>query len=282
MRAASTYRLASSAVMSTAVLIALSGCSSTAEPAPSASAETAATATQAQTPIPEAECSGLTGLEALTTAAGTVDSSRAWDLTGEYSEVTNYDECADLSWIVLRPEECCTAFGITPVLFFNHGELVPGSTVSDRALSRDTEPVRNDDGEIALTFAYSGTFQYPVRTATTFKWDESSATVTATDGEPTSEGVDGRWCPTAESASGAECVTIAYATATSDSGATSELTNQGGTAAGGLAISVPGAPFGTFYTAGTPIVLPDYYPGADLPEQDRIWNGQTGVMLVRA
>lgn len=93
--------------------------------------------------------------------------------------------------------------------------------------------------------------------------------------------IDGRWCPTPESVHVQGCVTIAFPSATWDDGTAVDLVEQGAQA-GGVSYAQPGAPFGVHYAAGTPIDLPDYYPGADLPEQERIWNGQTAVMLVRA
>lgn len=99
------------------------------------------------------------------------------------------------------------------------------------------------------------------------------------NGPATAEGIVGSWCPTPESPETA-CVSIALPTATYDDGTTMEIMAIG-EEAGGFAFAGQGAPFGTYYPAGTAIVIPDYYTGADLPEQDRIWNGQTGTMLVR-
>lgn len=102
------------------------------------------------------------------------------------------------------------------------------------------------------------------------------------NGPATAEGIAGSWCPTPESSETA-CVNIALPTATYDDGTTMEIMEimAIGEEADGFAFAGPGAPFGTYYPAGTAIEIPDYYPGADLPEQDRIWNGQTGTMLVR-
>lgn len=109
-----------------------------------------------------------------------------------------------------------------------------------------------------------------------------TATPTPT-AEPKPEGtVDGRWCPTPESSS-PECVTVKLPTVVFDSGVTETIKGEGhDNGDGGLTYIYEGAPFGTFYPAGTPIDLPDYYSGADLVDQDRIWNGQTSVMFVRA
>ncbi|KQM57533.1 LppP/LprE family lipoprotein [Agreia sp. Leaf210] len=282
MRAPLKAPLAVCAAVGAALLIALTGCSASSEPTPAASAA----ASQPETTAPP-ECSGLTGLDALSTWAGEVASDRPWDVAGEYSDVAGYDECAELSWIVLRPEACCTAFEITPVMFFHRGEYIADATVADRAVDRTTEPERIADGEVALTFAAQSASASPVLTKTTFRWDEVEGAVIVTEPQPqagpSGAGPDGRWCPTPESGVPDGCVTITLPTASYDSGAVEQLVDAGDTSGdGGTNFIGDGAPFGTYYPPGTPIVLPDYYPGADIPDQDRIWNGQTGVMLVRA
>ena len=269
------------AAVGAALLIALTGCSAPAEPEVDPG-----TITEMEAP----KCSGLTGIEALEKWSGEVQPSREWDMAGEYSDVSGYDECAELSYIVLRPAECCTVFEITPIMFFNRGEFIPAATLTDRAQARGPESVteRIDDSTLALTFALPGGAGLPpVLTTTTFAWDEATGTVNeegseASATEAQGPAVNGRWCPTPESQDRYGCVTIAYPTATYDSGDTRELTDRGDLYGdGGTSYIAPGAPFGTFYPAGAPIALPDYYSGTDLPDQDRIWNGQTGTMLVR-
>lgn len=94
--------------------------------------------------------------------------------------------------------------------------------------------------------------------------------------------MNGHWCPTSESLGTYGCVTVELPTARYDNGNTLELRERVNTVNdGGKYYMGPGAPFGTYYPAGMSISLPDYYPGADLPDQDRIWNGQTATMLVR-
>ena len=282
MRALTKKSITMKAAVGVTLLIALTGCSAPSEPEPSAS-------TEAEAPAPK-ECSGLTGLEALEKWANEVETTRVWDTAGEYSDVSGYDECAELSYIVLRPAECCTVFEITPIMFFNRGEFVPAATLTDRAQARGPEAVteRIDDSTLALTFALPGGAGLPpILTTTTFAWDEAAGAVIeeapeASATETQGPAVNGRWCPTPESQDRYGCVTIAYPTATYDSGDTRELTDRGDLYGdGGTSYIAPGAPFGRFYPAGTPIALPDYYSGADLPDQDRIWNGQTAVMLVR-
>lgn len=282
MRALTKKSITMKAAVGVALLVVLTGCSAPSEPVPSAS-------TESEAPVPK-ECSGLTGIEALEKWANEVETTRAWDTAGEYSDVSGYDECAELSYIVLRPAECCTVFEITPVMFFNRGEFIPAATVTDRAQARTPDAVteRIDDSTIALTFAVpGGANKPPVLTTVTYSWDESAGEVIAAEPEPEATQIvggdaNGYWCPTPESNDRYGCVTIALPTATYDSGDTRELTDRGDlNGDGGTTYIAPGAPFGTFYPAGTPIALPDYYAGSDLPDQDRIWNGQTAVMLVR-
>lgn len=94
-------------------------------------------------------------------------------------------------------------------------------------------------------------------------------------------GIDGDWCPTPESAETA-CVTVEVPSATFDDGLIVELFVAGEPGDGVIDYGMEGAPFGSFYPAGVAIdPLPDYYPGSDRPDEDRIWNSQTGTMLLR-
>ncbi|MFD5226124.1 LppP/LprE family lipoprotein [Microbacterium sp. NPDC058342] len=124
-------------------------------------------------------CSGLTGADALSKWGAGV-AGGPWDLSSRYSDVTGYDECAALSWIVLRPEPCCTRFSVTPVLFFHEGEYVPSATVSKYSVDSETPAVRASDGSVALTFMWPGSDSAgPASKATsTYAWDEQSGTVT--------------------------------------------------------------------------------------------------------
>lgn len=100
------------------------------------------------------------------------------------------------------------------------------------------------------------------------------------NGPATAEGINGKWCPTPESPATEGCVSVALPIATYDDGTAVDVSG-GGEELGGFAFSMPGAPFATYYPAGVAIDLPDYYPGADLPEQDRLWNSQTGTLMTR-
>lgn len=132
-------------------------------------------------------CSGLSGTEALGKWGAGI-AGGPWDLTGQFSDVKGYDKCAALSWIVLRPEPCCTRFSITPVLFFHHGEYVPAATVTGHAVDSEDGVQRVSDGELSVTYMWQGgDIAGPANTATsTYRWDEASGTITRSGALPPS------------------------------------------------------------------------------------------------
>nr|WP_243752841.1 LppP/LprE family lipoprotein [Leucobacter ruminantium] len=133
------------------------------------------------------KCSGLSGNEALGKWGAGI-SGGPWDLTGQFSDVKGYDECAALSWIVLRPEPCCTRFSITPVLFFHNGEYVSSATSTGHAVDSEKGVQRLSDEELSVTYMWQGDdIAGPANTATsTYRWDEASGTVTRTGELPPS------------------------------------------------------------------------------------------------
>lgn len=99
--------------------------------------------------------------------------------------------------------------------------------------------------------------------------------------EPAAGDIDGKWCPTPESPAAEGCLTVALPVVSyEDSGRVGELAPIG-MENGGFQFTGVDAPFGTYYPAGVAIEIPSYYSGADLPDQDRIWNSQTGTMMLR-
>lgn len=130
-----------------------------------------------------AKCSGLTGKQALKKWGPDVDSpslagQEIWDLSGQFSDVSNYDECAELSWIILRPEPCCTRFAVTPVLFFHKGQLVKASVEARFAVEGELKRISKT--AVQVTYIWPGSdFAGPTNKATSsYVWDESAATVT--------------------------------------------------------------------------------------------------------
>ncbi len=95
------------------------------------------------------------------------------------------------------------------------------------------------------------------------------------------DAVNGRWCDAPQSQNGYGCVTIALPDFTiEDTGETwpfVHVEESNGT----VLLDVEGAPFGTYYPAGVAIPAEMLMGTADLPEQDRIWSGQSGMMLIR-
>lgn len=99
------------------------------------------------------------------------------------------------------------------------------------------------------------------------------------------------WCPTDDSPEDA-CLTISASsdtasTATFDSGTPMTLTRMPGDDrcidyiggdAGGISSQMP---LGRFCPAGVDAQINDFYGVQDRPEQDRVWNGQTGVLYLR-
>lgn len=100
--------------------------------------------------------------------------------------------------------------------------------------------------------------------------------------ELSAEIINGRWCPTEDSQQFDThgCVSIAYPTATYDDGFTASIVDAY-EADGTISYSLSDAPFGTYMPAGLPIDAPYDIGFADQPDQDRIWNSQSGPLLVR-
>ncbi|EWS82306.1 hypothetical protein BF93_11865 [Brachybacterium phenoliresistens] len=111
---------------------------------------------------------------------------------------------------------------------------------------------------------------------------EGSEPEAAPSAAPSPADADGRWCPAPDSEPGWGCVEVAYPQVTiEETGDVLEVEHVGEEGEC-LVLSAVDAPFGSFCPAGTELTLPDYYSGEDHPEQDRVWNGQTAVLLLRA
>ncbi|QIM15168.1 LppP/LprE family lipoprotein [Leucobacter insecticola] len=123
------------------------------------------------------KCGGDTAQEAMAKWAATVERG-PWDLTGQFSELSGYDTCASLSWIVLRPEPCCTRFNITPVLLFHYSEYVGLATKKPYAVEGEIRRLGADT--ISVTYMWPGDDPYgTANTAiSTFAWDEKSGSIT--------------------------------------------------------------------------------------------------------
>jgi hypothetical protein len=97
------------------------------------------------------------------------------------------------------------------------------------------------------------------------------------------EDYNGRWCAAPDSPVDSGCITIEWPAAVYENGQVSvslELMNMDDV--GCLVISEGDAPFGSFCPAGVELDVPNpNFPGSDYPDQDRLWNSQTGIMYLR-
>lgn len=142
----------------------------------------------ASTPSSERVCSTLTGIEALAQWGPEVPAPVEgvpdyWDLTGEFSDVSGYDPCADLSWIVLRETPCCTRFSPSPILLFHRGDFIQLATEKPYALSSNTNhPIqRISDQSLSVDFMWQGeggNAELAEIASAVFTWDDKSKTVT--------------------------------------------------------------------------------------------------------
>lgn len=141
----------------------------------------------------DGDCSTLTGEEALARWAPEIPPpvegvTDYWDLTGQFSDVSGYDPCADLSWIVLRETPCCTRFSPSPVLLFHRGEFVQVATEPAYALSSNSEtPVeRISDQTLVIFFMWQGDDIAGLAeiASSNFTWNESTDSITRTGDLP--------------------------------------------------------------------------------------------------
>ncbi|WP_209705015.1 hypothetical protein [Leucobacter exalbidus] len=101
-------------------------------------------------------------------------------------------------------------------------------------------------------------------------------------GPPVPEDINGVWCPAPDSELDPGCYTIDVPNVTFPSGSTYEFMRMGWDEQRGmLSFSMIDAPFGDYYPTGMPLSIPDYYPGQDHPDRDRLWSGQAGMLLLR-
>lgn len=169
--------------------IALAGCSSptgdAATPTGTPATKQSPTPTAEPTPSPTATCSGLTGQEALDRWVSEVPPFEpghpgtehvAW--TTEYSITDTYDECAELSWIVLDVEG---ATGSSPnaIMLFHHGELI--GLASEEYFPYYPQVVGTAEGAVQVSYPWPSPHETPpnrsMRSISTFTWDEDSSSV---------------------------------------------------------------------------------------------------------
>lgn len=107
----------------------------------------------------------------------------------------------------------------------------------------------------------------------------------ADEAESALDGLEGTWCPTEDSEGDAACFTVEGPDFTVDGGPEWLETSDAGDGTFTLSLtdeSGPLAPYGVFAPAGIPAGISEFYEITDLPDEDRIFNGQIGVLYVRS
>lgn len=145
-------------------------------------------------PRDPSECATLTGAEALAKWGPQVPApiegvSDYWDLTGQFSDVSGYDPCADLSWIILRETPCCTRFSPSPILLFHRGEFVQLATEKAYALIPEIPAQRLADNIVSVSYMYQGeggNAELAEVISSHFIWDEKTGKVIRDGGLPPS------------------------------------------------------------------------------------------------
>lgn len=152
--------------------------SSQASPEPDGKTATEASEEATPTPSPTPECSDKSGAEALGTWVSQVPTyyEQAWDTTE--ADVSTYDSCASLSWIVL-PIEGGTASSPYQIMLFHHGEYI--GVTSDQMIGFFPEVARLDDETIQVTYKWprdgESTAGASGRSVSVFTWDEITRAV---------------------------------------------------------------------------------------------------------
>lgn len=187
----------------------LSGCSDGARQAETG--ESVGTSVSASTPVPaeapsptpeSAPCSTLSGLQAAQKSVGEVlpfEPGNAYAWQAQDADVSSYDHCAPLSWIVL-PIAGPTGSSPYQIMLFNRGEFV--QTATEQAYGFHPRVRRLSENKISVTYTWSrdseGTADASGHSTSIFGWDDASAQVTRTGELP--PGTDGGTPATSASA----------------------------------------------------------------------------------
>ena len=124
------------------------------------------------TPSPTPECADKSGADALGTWASQVPTYNGWAWDTTEADVSTYDSCASLSWIVL-PIEGGTASSPYQIMLFHHGEYI--GVTSDQMIGFFPEVERLDDETIQVTYKWprdgESTAGASGRSVSVFTWD---------------------------------------------------------------------------------------------------------------
>lgn len=130
------------------------------------------------------QCSDLTGEEALEQNSDSIDPAwddlsdsdeRNWDF--DAADVSTFDECAALSWIVV-PTQAPGEGAPYAIMLFNHGEFVETATPS--AYLNEPDVVREADDAVKVTYTWSvgeGETYSEIPAESTFTWNADTQNV---------------------------------------------------------------------------------------------------------
>lgn len=148
------------------------GASNQASPEPGGKAATEASEEATPTPSPTPECSDKSGADALGTWVSEVPTYNGWAWDTTEADVSTYDSCVSLSWIVL-PIEGGTASSPYQIMLFHHGEYI--GVTSDQMIGFFPEVERLDDETIQVTYKWprdgESTAGASGRSVSVFTWD---------------------------------------------------------------------------------------------------------------
>lgn len=126
-------------------------------------------------------CSGLTGEEAVAIWGPLVDPvalEPQWEWNLEGADTSTYDECAELSWVVLGIHGP-TASSPYQIMLFHHGTYLGVTT--EYPLPFEPHVLRLDDGMIQVTYTWAregeSNAEASGRSLSLFAWDDATGQV---------------------------------------------------------------------------------------------------------
>ncbi|QQM68248.1 LppP/LprE family lipoprotein [Actinomyces weissii] len=137
-----------------------------------------ATLGEATRPPSDDDCSGMTGAEAVARWGGEVatfgeDEGWQWNLEG--ADTSTYDQCAELSWVVLGIKGG-TASSPYQIMLFHDGQYV--GVTSEKSIGFLPQVSRIDDDEIQVTYTWPKDGESndvaSGRSVSVFEWEDDS------------------------------------------------------------------------------------------------------------
>lgn len=134
-----------------------------------------------------AECTDLTGEQAVQRWVGQVPTHNGWPWDTNYASTDGYDPCQPLSWIVL-PIEGGTSSSPYQIMLFHQGQYLGTATSEAYGFSPDVQ--RLDDASIQVTWRWPQEGESNAaasgRTTAQFRWDDARDKVVMTGDVPPS------------------------------------------------------------------------------------------------